>query len=204
VGSRRAATGTRRDPKTCHQIVTDRDRRSTQRTAAYLGFPTGSHNPQRLGIPPGNCSVGSDTEEDGGSIPPAPTMPALSRAFVDLVVTPVDGICGRGRRSGRTALNCLTQGVHFGEKPSLSAASRPPGAHPDVDQGPTPPPDRDWPFRPLAGSCRRVGDRTDLEEVRPFQRRDHCSMLNRDLTTPLWSPGSTSLARKRRRSGDAP
>jgi hypothetical protein len=135
----------------------------------------------------------ADTEEDGGSTPPAPTMPALSRAFVDLVVTPVDGICGRGRPSGRDSTyqgesrmldspdsvcarqagseypatsvpfsNCLTQGVLFGEKPSPSAASRPPGADPDVDQGPTPPPDHDWPFRRLAGSRRRVGDRTDL------------------------------------------
>jgi hypothetical protein len=31
TGSRRAATGARRDPKTCHQTVTDRDRDSTRR-----------------------------------------------------------------------------------------------------------------------------------------------------------------------------
>src|SRR5215207_5993788 len=50
-------------------------------TAAYLGVLTGCHGLQCLGIPPGNCSVGSDTEEDGGSTPPAPTIPTLSGSF---------------------------------------------------------------------------------------------------------------------------
>jgi hypothetical protein len=38
----------------------------------------------------------ADTEEDGGSTPPAPTIPILSRAFVDQRV-PTDG---RDRRRG--------------------------------------------------------------------------------------------------------
>jgi hypothetical protein len=73
VGSRWAATRARRNPKTCRQTMTDHDRRSTQREAAYLGFLIGSHAPQYLRIPPRQCSVGSDTEEAGGSTPPAPT-----------------------------------------------------------------------------------------------------------------------------------
>jgi hypothetical protein len=40
---------------------------------AHLGFLTGSHGLQRCGIPPGNWSVGSDTEEVTGSNPVAPT-----------------------------------------------------------------------------------------------------------------------------------
>jgi hypothetical protein len=38
AGSRRAATGARRDPKICRQTVTDHDRRSPQRKAATSGF----------------------------------------------------------------------------------------------------------------------------------------------------------------------
>jgi hypothetical protein len=78
AGSRWAATGARRDPEVCRQTVTDHGRRSAQRTAAYLGFLAGSHGLQYLGFPPGKCSVGSDTEEDGGSTPPAPTTPSLT------------------------------------------------------------------------------------------------------------------------------
>src|SRR5215218_11343198 len=71
-GSRRAATGACRDPKICRQSVTDHDRRSTQREAAYLGFLSGSHGPQCPGVPPGKCSVGTDTEGVTGSNPVAP------------------------------------------------------------------------------------------------------------------------------------
>jgi hypothetical protein len=53
--------------------MTDHDRRSTQREAAYLGFLTGSYGLQCFGFPPGKCSVGSDTEEVTGSNPVAPT-----------------------------------------------------------------------------------------------------------------------------------
>jgi hypothetical protein len=38
AGSRRAATGARRDPKTCRETVTDHDRRSTQRRPLTSGF----------------------------------------------------------------------------------------------------------------------------------------------------------------------
>ena len=57
AGSRRAATGACRDPKTCRQTVTDHDHRSAQRKVAYLGFLTGSHGPQCLGIPPRNATL---------------------------------------------------------------------------------------------------------------------------------------------------
>ena len=73
VGSRRAATGARRDPKTCRQTVTDHDRRFHPARPSHLGFLIGSHGPQCLGILPGKCSVGSDTEGAGGSNPVAPT-----------------------------------------------------------------------------------------------------------------------------------
>jgi hypothetical protein len=124
AGSRRAATGARRDPKTCRQTVTDRDRRSTRRTAAYLGVLTGSHGLQCLGIPPGNCSVGSDTEEDGGSTPPAPTICALSRAFSYLRAHWWTGPVGEEGSSGRRALNCLTEGVLFRGESKQTHASR--------------------------------------------------------------------------------
>jgi hypothetical protein len=43
----------------------------------------------------GRCwSLGSDTEEVTGSNPVAPTIPALSRGFVDQHVPPIDGIGG--------------------------------------------------------------------------------------------------------------
>ena len=57
--------------------------------------------------------VGSDTEEDGGSTPPAPTAEALSRSFVDHRVSLMDGIGGEAGASGRRALPCLTKGVLF-------------------------------------------------------------------------------------------
>jgi hypothetical protein len=55
VGSRRAATGARRDPKTCRQTVTNHDRRFHPARPSHLGFLIGSHGPQCLGVPPGNA-----------------------------------------------------------------------------------------------------------------------------------------------------
>jgi hypothetical protein len=85
----------------------------------------------------------SDTEEDGGSTPPAPTIPTLSRAFEDLFVPLIHGSVGENGPTVSRALNYLTEGVHFGAKPSPSAAIRLPSADPDVTRGPRPPPDRD-------------------------------------------------------------
>jgi hypothetical protein len=78
AGSRRAATGARRDPKTCRETVTDYDRRFQPARLSHLGFLIGSHGPQCLGIPPRNWSVGSDTEEVTGSNPVAPTITLLT------------------------------------------------------------------------------------------------------------------------------
>jgi hypothetical protein len=92
-------------------MVMDHDRRSTQRKVAYLGFPTGSHNPQRLGIPPENCSVGPDTEEVTGSNPVAPTTPGLTSetptiSTLDRSARPRSGWMESAHRS--RALNLLT------------------------------------------------------------------------------------------------
>ena len=58
----------------------------------------------------------ADTEEDGGSTPPAPTTPAVTRAFALWLVPLVGGDCAARTSSVERALNCLTKGVLFGEK----------------------------------------------------------------------------------------
>jgi hypothetical protein len=68
----------------------------------------------------------ADTEEDGGSTPPAPTTPCLSRGFCTSLVPPMDEDRQRDVANGRESVSLLNQGVHSG--PQLPA-----GAQTDVD-----------------------------------------------------------------------
>jgi hypothetical protein len=74
-------------------------------------FPTtaGRRDPPRI----------PDTEEDGGSTPPAPTTPRLSRASADLFVPSMDGDWQREVANGRETVKLFNQGVHL--RPQLSA-----------------------------------------------------------------------------------
>jgi hypothetical protein len=65
------------------------------------------------GLPHSGSLDFADTEEGGGSTPPAPTISLLTSAFVQLLGSLRTGIAGRGRSSGRRALYFLTEGVLF-------------------------------------------------------------------------------------------
>jgi hypothetical protein len=89
-----------------------------------------------------------DTEEDGGSTPPAPTTPCVTRAFVDHFAPPMD----RDRQSevadGRESVSLFNQGVHLG--PQLSAG---PHTSPAVDLDLRPGPPLVSPLAGLRRSC---------------------------------------------------
>jgi hypothetical protein len=77
--------------------VTDRGSARTLEAALTCGFLTLVHDSLTLQCTGRIAGIGSDTEEDGGSTPPAPTVSLLSSAFVGLLVRLVDGIGRRGR-----------------------------------------------------------------------------------------------------------
>jgi hypothetical protein len=68
----------------------------------------------------------SDTEEDGGSTPPAPTTPALSRAFVSCSSLYWVGSVGEASPAVGRALTCLTRVFSCGRRPRARLVLRAP------------------------------------------------------------------------------
>jgi hypothetical protein len=67
----------------------------------------------------------ADTEEDGGSTPPAPATPHLSRASADRCGPPVDEDRQREVADGRESVSLFNQGVHLGSQLSAGRSYQP-------------------------------------------------------------------------------
>jgi hypothetical protein len=142
-GSIRAATDRRRDEHDRCRIVVDRRRAQALTRALICAFLMIPHDLWNMRRTDRVARVGSDTEEDGGSTPPAPTIPAVSRAFVDQRALLADRIGGEAGSSGQRALPCLTKGgLSAGQKHVGRHQARAPPAQMST-QGPAPPPGRD-------------------------------------------------------------
>jgi hypothetical protein len=64
-----------------------------------------------------------DTEEDGGSTPPAPTTPRLNRASAESFVQPRDGTHQREVADGRESVSLFNQSVHSPQLPAGAPTS---------------------------------------------------------------------------------
>jgi hypothetical protein len=94
IGHRWAATDRRNNQHEHGRSVTDPGSVRTLQPGLTCGSAMILHGLLRVRRT-GRCwSLGSDTEEVTGSNPVAPTIPALSRGFVDQHVPPIDGIGG--------------------------------------------------------------------------------------------------------------
>jgi hypothetical protein len=139
TGSRRAATGARKDPKTCHQTVTDRDRDSTRResqpgvshasspvlnTTRFLaqrpsadlarrkpGVQIPSPPPPNLQVRPSPTSSGRRSPPSGSALGPRTPMGGYSTSAWERLPKLVD-------RQSNPSLDSV-------QRPALLAAQRP-------------------------------------------------------------------------------